>query len=99
MPTEILSVAVFELLAGHEEESLATLRELFRALAAGGYSRDSLYRDARSNNYLLFRYWRSEEARRAAQEDPEVQRCWAKLAHQIRTLSVYEKLEDVFEQK
>jgi heme-degrading monooxygenase HmoA len=95
---EILSVAIYEPLPGKEEESLATMRALLAALSAKGYSRDMLYRAGQSqylSQYLLLRYWKSEEARRAAQEDPEVQRCWAKLAHEIKIVRVYETLEDV----
>jgi hypothetical protein len=92
---EILSVAIFEPLPGKERDALATLRDLFAALAAGAYSRDSLYRDGRSCHCLLFRYWKSESARRAAQEDPEVLRCWAKLAHEIQTFQVYESLDEI----
>jgi len=99
MPQEILreipSVAIFQPEPGQEEASLATMRALIAALAAGGYSRDLLYRDAKSRDeYILLRYWKSEEARRAALEDPEVLRCWAKLAQEIRTLKVYETLEE-----
>ncbi|HVO80835.1 MAG TPA: hypothetical protein VMT28_08890 [Terriglobales bacterium] len=90
---EILSVAIFESLPGQEEEALTTLRELFSALSAGGYSRDLLYRG--NTHYLLFRYWKSERARREAQEDAAVLRCWAKLAHEIRIVKVYELLEEV----
>jgi hypothetical protein len=49
----------------------------------------------KSGQYVLLRYWRSEEARRAALEDPDVLRCWAKLANEIRTVSVMETLEEV----
>jgi quinol monooxygenase YgiN len=92
---EILSIAIFQPLPGHEEASLATMQALIAALSAGGYSRDLLYRDAKSHDELvLLRYWKSEEARRAALEDPEVLRCWAKLSHEIRTLKIYETLED-----
>ena len=94
MSQEILSVAIYEPLPGKEADSLATMRDLLAALSAGGYSRDMLYHDGKSQ-YLLLRYWKSEEARRAAQEDPEVQRCWAKLAHEIKIVRVYETLEDV----
>ena len=76
-----------------EEEALATLRDLFAALSAGGYSRDLLYRA--NSHYLLFRYWKSEESRRAALEDAAVLRCWAKLAHEIRIMKVYERLDEV----
>lgn len=95
MPKDILSLAIFEPLPGNEEAVLATMRELMAALARHGYSRDLLYRDAKSQQeYILLRYWKSEEARRAAMEDPEVLRCWAELSHEIRTIRVYEALEE-----
>ena len=92
---DILSIAIFELLPGNEEAALATMRELMAVLARQGYSRDLLYRDAKSQQeYILLRYWKSEEARRAAMEDPEVLRCWAELSHEIRTIKVYESVEE-----
>jgi quinol monooxygenase YgiN len=92
---ELPSVAIFQVLPGHEEGALLTMRALIAALSAGQYSRDLLYRDAKSRDeYILLRYWKSEAARRAALEDPEVLRCWAKLAEEIRTVKVYETLED-----
>jgi hypothetical protein len=94
MPQEVLSVAVWEPVPGMETASLETVRELISILAARGYSRDLLYRDPESH-YVLLRYWKSEEARRAAQEDPDAQRCWAKLGNEIQILKVYEKLEVV----
>ncbi|HLW84493.1 MAG TPA: antibiotic biosynthesis monooxygenase [Candidatus Sulfotelmatobacter sp.] len=94
MPQEILSVAVWEPVPDGEAASLETIRELIAILSAKGYSRDLLYRD-RQAHYVLLRYWKSEEARRAAQEDPDAQRCWAKLGHEIQILKVYEKLEAV----
>jgi len=33
--------------------------------------------------------------RRAALEDPEAQRRWAKLAHEIRIVKVHESLEEI----
>jgi len=96
MSTEIHSVAIFEPLPGKEEESLTTIRDLISALSAGGYSQDLLYRDRKSEReYVLIRRWKSEEARRAALEDPSVLRCWAKLAHEIRTVRVFESLEAI----
>jgi hypothetical protein len=92
---EILSIAIFQPLPGHEEASLATMQTLIAALSSGGYSRDLLYRDAKSQDeYILLRYWKSEESRRAALEDPEVLRCWAKLSLEIRTVKIYETLEE-----
>jgi quinol monooxygenase YgiN len=97
MQQEILSIAVFQPLPGYEDASLATMRALIAALSAGGYSRDFLYRDAKSHDeYILLRYWKSEETRSAALEDPEVLRCWAKLAQEIRTVKIYETLEQAF---
>jgi len=81
-------------LPGQEKASTSTMRDLLQALASGGYSRDKLYRDGNSQ-YVLLRYWKSEEARRAAQEDPEVLRCWAKLGNEIRIIKVYEQLEEL----
>ena len=93
MAEEILSIAIYEPLPGSEAASLATIRDLIAALSKGGYSRDLLYRDANaSGEYVLLRYWKSEAARRAALEDPEVLRCWAKLSTEVRSLKVYETL-------
>jgi len=94
MSEEILSVAVFAPLDGHAVEALETVRELSAVLAKGGYSRDILYRDP-EGEYVLVRHWKSDDARRAALEDPEAQRRWAKLAHEIRILKVHESLQEV----
>jgi hypothetical protein len=94
MTHEILSVAVFAPLAGKEKEALATVRDLSSVLAKGGYSRDVLYRGP-DGEYVLVRFWKSDEARRAALEDPEAQRRWAKLAHEVRIVKVHESLEEV----
>jgi hypothetical protein len=91
---EILSVAVFVPEEGQEQQALATVRELSGVLRDGGYSRDILYRGA-EGEYVLVRHWKSDESRRAALEDAEAQRRWAKLAHEIRILKVYESLEEV----
>jgi len=92
---EILSVAVWEPLAGEEAASLATFHEITSILAAKGYGRDLLYFDRATHHYLLMRYWKSEEARRAAQEDPDMLRCWARLGNEIGIVKVYETLSDV----
>jgi len=97
MSQEILSLAIFQPLPGHEEASLATMHDLIAALAAGGYSRDVLYRDAKSpGEFVLLRHWASEETRRAALEDPNVLRCWARLAQEIRTVRIYETLQEAW---
>lgn len=94
MSKEILSVAVFVPEEGHEEQALATVRDLSGVLRDSGYSRDILYRGV-EGEYVLVRHWKSDESRRAALEDAEAQRRWAKLAHEIRILKVYESLEEV----
>jgi hypothetical protein len=92
--SEILSVAVWKPLAGQESASLATWHELTSILMRKGYGRDLLYRD-REGHYVLLRYWKSEDARRCAQEDPEMLRCWARLGNEIEIVRVYETLGEV----
>jgi hypothetical protein len=94
MAQEILAVAVWEPLPEMEAASLVTLRELMSIVAAKGYGRDLLYRDSESH-YVFLRYWKSEEARRAAQEDPDMLRCWARLGNEIQIVKVYETLSEV----
>ena len=53
-----------------------------------------LYRD-REAHYVFLRYWTSEEARQAALEDPDMQRCWARLGNEIQIVKVYETLTEV----
>jgi len=94
MPQEILSVAIWEPIPGMEAASLLTLRELKSIVSTKGYGRDLLYRDGESR-YVFLRYWKSEEARRAAHEDPEMLRCWARLGNEIQIIRVYETLTEV----
>ena len=94
MALEFLSVAIWEPLPGMEAASLATVRELGALVGSKGFGRDLLYRSGDSR-YVLLRYWNSDEARAAAQEDPEMIRCWSRLGNEIQILKVYEKLEEV----
>jgi hypothetical protein len=94
MAQEILSVAIYEPVAGQEAASLEIMRDLVGILARHGYSRDELYGDGKGQ-YVLFRRWTSEAARQAAHDDPEVLRCWAKLGNEIRVIKVYEKLDEI----
>jgi hypothetical protein len=94
MSQEHLSVAIWEPLPDMEAAALATIRELHAIVSSKGYGRDLLYRSCESH-YMLLRYWNSEEARRSAQEDPDLLRCWARLGNEIQILKVYEKLEEV----
>ena len=93
MTRELLSVAIYEPLRGREQDSLETMALLLKTLSAAGFSRDFLYKD--NSQYVLLRYWKSEEARRTAHEDPGVQRCWAKLGNEIRIVKVFEVLQTV----
>ena len=94
MSDEVFSIAIYEPLPGMEEQSLATMRELMSILSEQGYSRDTLYRNEQGH-YVLLRYWKSEETRRSAAENPDLQRCWARLAHEITIIKIYEKLDEV----
>jgi|SRR5579863_914517 len=94
MEQEILSVAVWEPIPDQEAASLVTLRELSSIVAAKGYGRDLLYRD-RESHYVFLRFWTSETARRAALEDPDMLRCWARLGNEIQIVKVYETLMQV----
>jgi hypothetical protein len=94
MSQEYLSIAIWEPLPDMETASLETMRELTAIISRKQYGRDLLYR-AGESDYVLLRYWNSEQARSAAQEDPEVLRCWARLGNEIKILKVYEKLEEI----
>jgi len=94
MAQEILSVAVWKPVPQMEAASLQTLRELTAIVTTKGYGRDLLYRDHNAH-YVFLRYWKSEEARQAALEDPEMLRCWARLGNEIEIIKVYETLTEV----
>jgi hypothetical protein len=94
MSQQYLSVAIWEPLPDLEDASLATIRELNAIVSSKGYGRDLLYRSG-ERHYVLLRYWNSEQARRSAQEDPDLLRCWARLGNEIQILKVYEKLEEI----
>jgi len=94
MAEEILSVAIWEPAPGNETAALETFRELTSIVARKGYGRDLLYRD-RDHHYVFLRYWKSEDARRQAQEDPDMLRCWAKLGNEVQIVKVYETLTEI----
>ena len=89
-----MSVAVWKPVPGLEAASLATFSEITSILTAKGYGRDLLYRDREGQNVLL-RFWKSEDARHAAQEDPDMLRCWARLGNEIEIVKVYETLSEM----
>ena len=76
-----------------EAASLETMRTLNTLVLKKQYGRDMLYRS--DKDYVLLRYWNSEQARQTAQEDPELLRCWARLGNEIKILRVYEKLAEI----
>ncbi|MGA9390246.1 MAG: hypothetical protein WBV69_07340 [Candidatus Sulfotelmatobacter sp.] len=88
-----LSIAIWEPLPDMEAASLETMRELTTLVSKRQYGRDLLYRS--DKDYVLLRYWNSEQARQTAQEDPELLRCWARLGNEIKILKVYEKLAEI----
>ncbi len=97
MAEEILSVAIWGPNQEHEAAALETFHELTSIVARKGYGRDLLYRD-RDHHYVFLRYWNSEDARRQAQEDPDMLRCWARLGNEIQIVKVYETLTEVSKQ-
>lgn len=86
-------MAIWEPLPGMEDASVETIHELNAIVAKKQYGRNLFYRSG--NEYVLLRYWKSEEARKAAVEDAELLRCWARLANEIKIAKVYEKLEEI----
>ncbi len=92
----VQSVAVFDLVEGMEAECLKVLRQLYDVLRRKDYSRDLLLHDPKlPRRYVNVRFWTSEEKRRQAAEDPDVQRCWVKLADLLIMRDVSERLERV----
>jgi hypothetical protein len=77
-----------------EASALKTFQELMSIVAAKGYGRDLLFRD-RESHYVFLRYWKSEEARQSALEDPDMQRCWARLGNEVQIVKVYETLSEI----
>ena len=94
MAQEILSVAIWEPVPDHEAAALETFHELTSIVARKGFGRDFLYSTG-DHQYVFLRYWKSEDTRRAALEDPEMLRCWAKLSNEIQIVKVYETLSEV----
>jgi quinol monooxygenase YgiN len=93
---EILSIAHVRVEEGKDPETLQVLSDLYTLMRRKGYSRDLLYRDMKDPGLLInLRYWKSQEAREEAQEDPEVHRLWQRLAETSKVESVIEKLEAV----
>ena len=96
MAEEILSIAHIRPEEGKDKEALSILRELYALLQRKQYCRDQLFRDAADAGHLVnLRYWKSAEARAAAQEDPDVHRLWIRLSQVAHVDRVTEKLEEI----
>ena len=75
MDSEFLAIAVVKPNHGRENDVLELLNTFYALLARKGYSRDILYRSHKdATRFFNLRYWKSEETRTEAHEDPEVHR-------------------------
>jgi hypothetical protein len=91
---ELVSIAYVRPAEGNEQQTLDILADLYTLLRKKNYSRDLLYRDAKDHRRLInLRYWRSEEARQEAHDDPEVHRLWQRLSEVSKVEGVIEQLE------
>lgn len=94
--SEIMALAVVEAFHGKDEECLQLLHEFYAVLRRKQYSRDLLYRDLKDRRqFINIRYWRSEQAREDAHEDPDVHRFWQRLSEISKVTVVFERLEDI----
>ena len=94
--SEIMALAVVEAFDGKDEECLQLLHEFYGVLRRQQYSRDLLYHDQKDpRRFINIRYWRSEEARAEAHEDPDVHKFWQRLSEISKVTSVFERLADV----
>ena len=93
---EILAMAIFVAKEGKQEELLSVVREFYSMLQRRGYSRDVLYRDAKNpRRFIHLRYWKSEQTRADAHEDPEVHRFWQQMGLLCDMESVTEGMEEL----
>ncbi len=93
---EIMAMAIFVAKEGKEEELLTVVREFYSMLQRKGYSRDLLYRDRKNRQrFIHLRYWKSEETRAEAHEDPEVHRFWQTMGLLCDMESVTERMDEL----
>ena len=93
MDHEFLAIAIIRPRLGQEQPVLDLLHKFYAMLAQKGYSRDELFRSDKEQEYLYnLRYWKSDEARREAAEDPDVHRFWHALSEIATVEKVYEQL-------
>ena len=93
---EIMAMAIFVAKEGKQDELLAVVRKFYSMLKSKGYSRDDLYRDAKNpRRFIHLRYWKSEETRADAHEDPEVHRFWQQMGLLCDMESVTERMDEL----
>ncbi|HVP44873.1 MAG TPA: antibiotic biosynthesis monooxygenase [Terriglobales bacterium] len=93
---EIMAMAIFVAREGKEGELFAVVREFYSMLRRKGYSRDLLYRDVKNpRRFIHLRYWKSEETRAEAHEDPDVHRFWQRMGLLCDMESVTERMEEL----
>jgi len=94
--SEIMALAVVEAFEGEAEDCLHLLHEFYAVLRRKQYSRDQLYRDLKDpRRFVNIRYWRSNETRKQAQDDPDVHKFWQRLSEIAKVTQVFERLTDV----
>lgn len=96
MESEILAIAIVKPFVGREHDVLALLNDFYAMIARKGYCRDLLYRSQKDpSRFFNLRYWKSDEMRREASEDPDVHRYWHQLSTMAEVETVYEQLEEI----
>jgi hypothetical protein len=96
MEQEVLAIAVVMPFQGRETEVITLLNEFYAMLSRKGYCRDILYRSMKDPSRLInLRYWKSDEMRREASEDPDVHRYWHQLVTMAEVERVYEQLSEI----
>lgn len=96
MDHEFLAIAIIRAHPGHDLDVLELLRDFYSMLSRKEYSRDELFRSEKERDaFVNLRYWRSDDRRREAAEDPDVHRFWHALSEIATVEKVYEQLKPV----
>lgn len=96
MDNEFLAIAVVRPFEDREADVLALLHDFYEMLVRKGYCRDQLFQSSKDPSRLInLRYWKSDESRREASEDPDVHRYWHALSEMAEVEKVYEQLHEV----
>jgi quinol monooxygenase YgiN len=96
MDHEFLAIAIIRAHHGRTEDVLELLRKFYAMLAAKEYCRDELFHSDKDPECLVnLRYWKNDEARREAAEDPDVHRYWHALSEIATVEKVYEQLRQL----